>query len=306
MRIFNFFLINFLNVYFLLELDYYIFHETFKSKMKKIGVFISTVLTLMPFSQSLILKTGLALSTTGLIISARSNVNAAEKKLNPNSLQFILELGFDKIESEDFEGAIKEFTKALENDPNSGNAYFGRGIAKYSLEDYEGAIEDFSESIAINQNDADSYFMRGFAKYDLEDFEGAIADFSKVIAINPDDDDAYYERGMSRYALEDFEGAIDDFTQVIELKPDNEYAYYERGLANYRYGNYERAIDDFTKTFKIDNSFSDNPDIYYFIGASKLNIEDYTGCSDINRALELGNNSDNDWYNSVEVNFCTN
>ena len=88
------------------------------------------------------------------------------------------------------------------------NAYLKRGMSKDDLKDYKGAIEDYTKAIEINPNNADAYFNRGVSKSNSEDDKGAIEDYTKVIEINPNDTDAYYNRGVLKEGLKflgDFE-----------------------------------------------------------------------------------------------------
>ena len=151
------------------------------------------------------------------------------------------DMGDSKYDLEDYIGAIKDYSKAIEINPNFADAYYNRGNAK-STE--KGAIADYSKAIGINPNYADAYHKRGIAKLDLEDYEGAIADLSKAIEFNPDDADAYHVRGMAKLALEDYREAIADFTKAIEINPDDEWAYLRRGLAKSSFEDYEGSIQD--------------------------------------------------------------
>ncbi len=59
-------------------------------------------------------------------------------------------------------------------------AYFNRGNAKYELEDYRGAIADYSKAIEINPNDADAYGNRGIAMIKLGQKDSGCLDLSKA------------------------------------------------------------------------------------------------------------------------------
>ena len=90
-------------------------------------------------------------------------------------------------------GAIKDYDKALELNPDYANAYYNRGVAKGKLGDYKGAIEDFDKAIALNPNYADAYYNRGLARRDLGDHKGAEEDFAKAAELrnaNPPDSDS--------------------------------------------------------------------------------------------------------------------
>ena len=71
---------------------------------------------------------------------------------NDNTADFYLQYGLKKLKSEDFEGAIKELTKAIEIDPNDANLYFKRSIAKSKVGDIKGANEDKNKSDEINRS----------------------------------------------------------------------------------------------------------------------------------------------------------
>ena len=94
---------------------------------------------------------------------------------------------------------------------------FNSGVDKYEQGDYQGAITDFTKVIEIDPQSADAYHNRGTAKDDLEDYQGAIADYNKAIEINPQFASAYSIRGMSKYLLGDLKGACDDARKAADL-----------------------------------------------------------------------------------------
>ena len=58
--------------------------------------------------------------------------------------------------------------------------YSKRGIVKDNLKDYYGAIADYSKAIEINPNYADAYYNRGLAKYRLRYKNGSCQDARKA------------------------------------------------------------------------------------------------------------------------------
>ena len=72
------------------------------------------------------------LFTLALLISFSSFGQTAEEYFSS---------GYDKAEAKDYYGAISDFTKAIELNPNDASAYFNRGNSKRILKDYYGAIQ---------------------------------------------------------------------------------------------------------------------------------------------------------------------
>ena len=63
--------------------------------------------------------------------------------------------------------------------------------------DLDGAITDYSKAIEIFPQLTGAYYGRGSALRDKGDLDGAIADYSKAIEIKPIFTDAYYARGRA-------------------------------------------------------------------------------------------------------------
>ena len=76
-------------------------------------------------------------------------------------------------------------------------------MAKLESEDYQGAIVDYTKALEINPQNADNHFNRASAKLELEDYPGAINAYTNGLEINPDDADDYYSRGMSNIESSD-------------------------------------------------------------------------------------------------------
>ncbi len=153
---------------------------------------------------------------------------------------------------------IVDYTKSIEfNKPDEYyRTYFDRGETYMALGDYQGAIADFTKSIELEPEFYRAYYDRGNAKKALKDYQGAIVDYTKIIEFDSSEFrrvdilQAYYDRGDTYMALGDYQGAIVDYTKIIELEPKNYpanyHTYYYRCDAKYYLGDYLGAIADFT------------------------------------------------------------
>ena len=110
--------------------------------------------------------------------------------------------------------------------------YLENGNTKYNLGDYSGAILDYNKAIEINPNDAGAYYKRGNAKRILGDNRGAIQDYNKAIEINPNDAEAYLKRGNAKDKLGDKNGACLDWNMAGKLRDMNAYDLIKKKKAN--------------------------------------------------------------------------
>jgi len=170
---------------------------------------------------------------------------------------------YEKQNLKDYYGAISDYTKAIELNPNY-ISYNNRGVAKGELKDYKGAIADYNKAIKLHLNKkygdfhivATAYNNRGVAKDKLKDYYGAIADYTKAIELDPNYADAYLNRGAAKADLKDNYGAISDYTEGIELNPNNASAYDNRSIAKENIGDLNGACDDAKKAIRLGSTES--------------------------------------------------
>ncbi|HEY9742416.1 MAG TPA: sigma-70 family RNA polymerase sigma factor, partial [Coleofasciculaceae cyanobacterium] len=74
--------------------------------------------------------------------------------------------------------------KGLENSSlNAQDAvdFFNQGLERYKVEDFQGAVKDFTQAIQLNPNDANAYNMRSSAYMALKDYQRAMEDLQAAI-----------------------------------------------------------------------------------------------------------------------------
>ncbi|MFM6323752.1 MAG: tetratricopeptide repeat protein [Microcystis panniformis] len=131
------------------------------------------------------------------------------------------------------------------------STFFSSAQEKYEKGDFQGAIADYSRAIELNPNDYHSYMMRGVIRGNLGDRQGAIADYTKAIEINPTMPYAYINRGAERFFLGDIQGAISDYNQAIKIDPNEAPNYSNRGQARQNLGDFSGAIADWQKAAEL-------------------------------------------------------
>ena len=193
--------------------------------------------------------------------------------------------GIEKQKIGDHDGAIADFDRAIEIDPQNVGAFVNRAVCKQAQDDHLGAIADWDRALELKPDDGGWYVNRGIVKETIGDYDGALADYNRAVEAEPDYEVAFIARAYIKADQGDYEGAIADYGRVIELWPDNAAAFDDRGLAKSRQGNNDAAIVDFDRAIELQPS---NADYYLNRGTAKANAKDFLGAiSDFARAIEL-------------------
>src|SRR6266496_3358477 len=203
--------------------------------------------------------------------------------------------GLAKKNKGDLDGAIADCNRAIELDPKDAGAYSNRGIAKQAQGDLKGAIADYTRAIELDPKYAPAYSTRGLAKKNKGDLNEAITDYTRAVELDPKYVNAYYNRGFAKRAKGDIDGAIVDYNRAIELEPKNAGAYNERGIAKQTQGDLNEAIVDYTRAVELDPKY---PNAYYNRGLAKKQKGDLDGAiADCTRAIELNPKNANAYNN---------
>lgn len=139
-------------------------------------------------------------------------------------------------------------------EPASADDFSQRAINRFEKNDLEGAIADFTKAIELKaQQQEFCFYFRGLALYRRGRLDEAIADITKAIALKQHPR-FYGDRGNMLAQKGDLEGAIADLNKAIEIEPKFAKAYGDRGIVHLMRGEDNAAESDFTKCFELDKT----------------------------------------------------
>ena len=104
---------------------------------------------------------------------------------------------------------------------NKAVEHYDNGRAKEERDDLNGAIEEYTKAIEADPKFVKAYLNRGMVRKSKDDYPGAIADFTKVIELDPTHLQARMSRGVARIYTKELDGAVEDFTKLLELDSRN-------------------------------------------------------------------------------------
>jgi len=132
----------------------------------------------------------------------------------------LIKSGTEKDIKEDFNGAIKDFSKAIKLDPTNPLAYDKRGVTYIKTYKYSKAIKDFNTAIEYDPKFISAYNHRGLTNYYINKSILALKDFDLTLELDPGYARAYFNRGLVKLEFGDVEGAYADFKHAGELDYD--------------------------------------------------------------------------------------
>ena len=197
----------------------------------------------------------------------------------------LVQAGTDKYRAKDFDGAITDYTRAIETDPKFADAYKFRGLAKSLKGDWKGCLDDINSALGIAPENLDYLSTRAFAQLHLGDFQAANADFATMERLEPESGakvkqqiaQGLISRARSKSAGGDNAAAIKDLDMVIAIFPELGVAYHERGGAKSDLKQYKEAIADYDLAIKFDEWHNKFGDSYALRAKAKRALGDTAG-----------------------------
>ncbi len=102
---------------------------------------IAAAFSLLPLSNPLLVGSTTALATGVVVLSTQAS--------HAQRADDYIDAGIEKYKRGDYQGAITDYSKAIEIDPQYADAYINRGAAKGLSGDYEGACADFKRAPSL-------------------------------------------------------------------------------------------------------------------------------------------------------------
>jgi tetratricopeptide (TPR) repeat protein len=127
-----------------------------------------------------------------------------------------------KAHQGDIDGALADFTSAIQADPKDVHAYCGRGGARQQKGQLDEALADYSQAIAIDPSYAWAYKDRAEVEGKKGNLNDAIVDYSRAIELDPKMQDAYSGRENVERVKGDFRGATSDLAQLADLRAESQ------------------------------------------------------------------------------------
>ena len=178
--------------------------------MKKLTAFIGAILSLIPLGHPLFIKTGMVLSTIGMIYNF--------EKVHANDADYYYDLARDNFNKGNFKKVILNLNTSIKINPNFAAAYVARCGTRVNLQEYEKAITDCAKAFQLNIKDSSNYIDRNAlysnlcaAKSAIGEHNSALIDCNTAIILDSKNSISFENRGIVKENLGDMRGACLDW-----------------------------------------------------------------------------------------------
>jgi tetratricopeptide (TPR) repeat protein len=98
--------------------------------------------------------------------------------------------------------AAREFTRAIELDPDDAQAHLYLGLTDQQLHRLDDAGAELQKAVALNPDDSEGHYYLGLLYSDQGKYEPAIAEFQKALDIDPQYEEATKALADAQAALQ--------------------------------------------------------------------------------------------------------
>ena len=157
------------------------------------------------------------------------------------------------FETNRFQEALSDFSRAIALDPLLPRNYFFRGTSFLYLARYDEALIDLTKAISLARKPTFRFYAnRAFVLVKMNRFNDALKDYTRAIELNQESAEVYYNRGNLYARLGFYVEALNDFSNAIRLSPFPNYDYYHnRSVIYNRLGYNEYALRDSEEAMKL-------------------------------------------------------
>lgn len=139
--------------------------------------------------------------------------------------KFYTNSGIDKTNNADMTGALEDFNKSIELDPNRALTYFSKAIVFHNLRRLEDAYENYTKAIELDNKMVDAYYNRAHVllldkEISDDDLQKAAADLEKAVELDNKFVDALYYLAVVKMKLKDYKSAVENLDKVLATEPD--------------------------------------------------------------------------------------
>ncbi len=161
------------------------------------------------------------------------------------------------------DAAVVEFRKALQINPDYGDADVDAGSALMVMGRTDQAISYFQKALQIKPDFAEAWGNLGSALLQKGQVDEAIQCYQKAVAIKPGSADMHYNLGRALARKANWGGAIACYQAALRIQPNAAKVHNNMGVALAEVGKTDEALRQLREALRINPNY---PDAHYNLG----------------------------------------
>lgn len=162
------------------------------------------------------------------------------------------QIGINKMEEGDYEGAIEAFQTALDESmamvrPLEIDISYYKAMAEYKSGDAKAALKTYTALIEYDKKNGDAYYLRGCLYLEKDKPEKAEQDFNKAVELDDSNYDLYIGIYENYLSVDMEEKGISYLEQALKISGTKESDYLGKGKAYFALEDYENAKQSLDK-----------------------------------------------------------
>jgi serine/threonine protein kinase/HEAT repeat protein/Tfp pilus assembly protein PilF len=158
----------------------------------------------------------------------------------------------------DFQGALHDYTQAIELQASFGEAYYKRGQIRSEMQQYRQALQDYHFALQLNPELTEIYESRASVYEKREEWTLALNDYQVLLKQGKTPFYFQGKRGDILWTLQRFEEALTAYEQALALSPPLEKLplqwYFRQGQFYFQKKQWDKALPHFQKVVDSDPS----------------------------------------------------
>jgi tetratricopeptide (TPR) repeat protein len=171
---------------------------------------------------------------------------------DPNSSLAYTQRGLLHLESNNIPDARSDLDRSLLLSPNQPLAILASARCEFQAGNPDRAIQRCSQLIQLDRRSVDAHILRGRIYIQRGDLDSAIKDLTTAIDLNKAHAEAYRLRGQVYFKLEKLSKSIEDLTRVIDITPDDLPSLLLRGQIYMSVEMPDKAVEDFREVLQLE------------------------------------------------------
>ena len=113
---------------------------------------------------------------------------------------------------------------AVAGECSTADCYIQKGEAKVAEKNYQGALQDYQKALQINPNDGEAHNNTGAVYTRLKQYNLAEKHLKLSVHLEPNDDDMHYNLGYLYFKMSKKKLAIQELEKAIKINPNHQKA----------------------------------------------------------------------------------